>query len=711
MFKKFIQSLNSRIATKLALWVILFSILLTLVSTGVQLYTTYRHDVYGIEDSLDSIGSMQLQSISKNVWIMDDSQIVVQLEGIIKGRDICYAAVHIEGEPGWESGSSHKKNTRSFRFPLRYEYNNSVVEIGSLQIVADIDAVYQRLQKQAVILLLTNSFQIFFLAGFILYLFQYSVTRHLEKLASHVVTMDFRKKIPQFHLKRKIPSVQDEFSQVVDVLNMMQRRGYNAFNALEKSENRLRLFFDSTEEGIFGVDLGRNFIFANRACLEKLGCNSMTDLIGKNIHSTVIHSSTTKNLDGSIDCLITRSMSEVKTMVSDEGVFTLSDGSNFFTSIRSYPIISGKKCTGVIVIFNDISEQRELLKEKNLLRQAVIQLPVMIIVTDARGNIEYVNPGFEKISGYTLAEIAGNRPYFLGKYSDNKTAYREIRKTVKNGEKWQGRYCHRNKEGAALHLDTVVSPVFDHDRKIVNLIAVCLDVTQNIELQNQLNNVQKRDAVGRLSASFAHEFGNPLMGVRSVIDDIRHRSGLKKEDRHLLDLAYSECDRMKKLIRNFQQFHRNVSVERERCDIHNILDNVLFLYKKHLETNNIILQKEYGTSLPQLLIKKDQIAQVFLNLVINSVDAMSQSGGILSVVTTVSSNFICIKVADTGIGIRDDEIELIFEPFFTTKPEVEGTGLGLPVSYGIVASHGGDITVESDLNQGTTFTVSLPFRS
>ncbi|MCP3927621.1 MAG: hypothetical protein GY705_00790, partial [Bacteroidetes bacterium] len=264
MFKKIIQSLNSRIATKLALWVILFSILLTLVSTGIQLYITYRHDVYGIEDSLDSIGSMQLESISQNVWIMDDSQIIVQLKGIIQGRDICYAAVLIEGAPGWESGSYHKKNTRSFRFPLRYEYKNSVVEIGSLQIVADIDAVYQRLQKQAVILLLTNSFQIFFLAGFIFYLFQYSVTRHLEKLASHVVTMDYRKKIPQLHLKRKIPSVQDEFSQVVDVLNMMQRRGYHTFNALEKRENRLRIYFDSTEEGIIGVDIGGNLTFVNR---------------------------------------------------------------------------------------------------------------------------------------------------------------------------------------------------------------------------------------------------------------------------------------------------------------------------------------------------------------------------------------------------------------------------------------------------------------
>jgi PAS domain S-box-containing protein len=706
MLKKYIQRVNSRIAYKLTIWVIILGSLITLLATGIQLYLQYRHDLGGIEDYFNSISSMQLKGISQSVWIMDDAQILLQLDGLIKGEDITYAAVLMDAIPRWESGQYDDGRLISFSYPLLYSHKKAVENIGELQIVADLNGIYQRLWRQVVILLLTNAFKTFLFAGLILIFFQYSVTRHLEKLASHVVHMDFRKKVNPLDLGRKTSHVHDEFSQVVAMLNIMQRRGYHTFNALEKSENRLRHFLNSTEEGIFGIDLARNFTFANTTCLEKLGYEKMIQLIGKNIHK-IVPSENGSGDDGA-DCLIARSIEEERTMMSDERKLILSDGTPFFASIRSYPIISGDKCTGALVFFNDISEQRELLREKNLLNQVVRQLPVMIIVSDEKGNVEYVNPGFEEISGYTLSEVFGKKPHFLGEYGNNKNIFKEIRETVSQGKKWQGRFNHKTKSGTYLFLDTVVSPVFDNSGNILNLIAVCLDVTQKIELQNQLNNAQKMEAVGRLSASFAHEFGNPLMGVRSVIDDIRKRTLLNKEDRRLLDLAYGECDRMKVLIRNFQQFHRNVSVEKEMFDLHEILDNVLFFYKKHLENNDVKLLKNYHEELPLIFVKRDQIAQVFLNLIINAVDAMSHTGGTLSITTDVEDEFVKIKMTDSGMGISDEEKELIFEPFFTTKPEVEGTGLGLSVSYGIVASHGGDIKVQSNALEGTTFTVYLP---
>ncbi len=708
MSKSSTKNLNSRLAHKLTLWVILLSSLITLLVTAVQLFIDYKHDIESIEKYFNSISSMQLQSISQSVWIMDENLITIQLDGLIEGSDATYAAVLVEGAPRWKNGKYGSGENISFSYPLKYTLKNEIIDIGSLEIVANLDGVYQRLMRKAYVILITNGFKTFLFAGLILLLFQISVTRHLEKLAAQVVRMDFRKKIKPFILERKVPQLRDEFSLVVDILNMMQRRGYHTFNALEKSENRLRLFFDSTEEGIFGIDLDRNFTFANSSCLSMLGREKMTELIGKNMHSVVLFSGNAKDKLRNDGCLVCRSMEEERTMVLDEGLLTLSDGSSFYGSVRSYPIIFEGKCTGAIVFFIDISEQRELLREKNLLMQAVRQLPVMIIVSDEKGNIEYVNPGFEEISGYTFHEIVGMKPYFLGEYSLNRQVYKEMKKTMRAGGKWQGRYLHKTKDGASLYLDTVVSPVFDRSGKIVNLIAVCLDVTQKIELQKQLNNAQKMEAVGRLSASFAHEFGNPLMGVRSVIGDMRDRKGLTSEDRHLLDLAYEECDRMKILIRNFQQFHRNVSVEKERYDLHFILDNVLFFYRKRLETHDVKLRKDYDENLPKVMVKKDQMAQVFLNLIINAVDAMSLSGGILSISTQVVGKYAIIEVSDSGMGIRDEEKELIFEPFFTTKPEVEGTGLGLPVSYGIVASHGGDIKVFSEVGKGTTFSVSLP---
>ncbi len=217
--------------------------------------------------------------------------------------------------------------------------------------------------------------------------------------------------------------------------------------------------------------------------------------------------------------------------------------------------------------------------------------------------------------------------------------------------------------------------------------------------------------MGRLSASFAHEFGNPLLGVRSVIRDISERVPMEKSDQQLLNLAYDECERMKVLIRDFQRFQRSSSGTKENHDIHQILDNVLFFYKRHFEKKNIVLKKKYHNHVPLLYLSKDQIAQVFLNLIMNAVDSMVGVGGILEIATNVTDEDVIIDVKDTGSGIDDVDRDLIFEPFYTTKQEVQGTGLGLSVSYGIVAGHGGDITVSSTSSEGSIFTVRLPLKA
>jgi signal transduction histidine kinase len=126
--------------------------------------------------------------------------------------------------------------------------------------------------------------------------------------------------------------------------------------------------------------------------------------------------------------------------------------------------------------------------------------------------------------------------------------------------------------------------------------------------------------------------------------------------------------------------------------------------------NGITLQKRYQADIPYLLVSKNQISQVFLNLIINAVDAMADGGGTLEVITYLQNNAVHISLGDTGVGITEIERELIFEPFYTTKAEIQGSGLGLSVSYGIVAGHGGEIHVASVENEGSTFTVQLPLK-
>jgi len=237
------------------------------------------------------------------------------------------------------------------------------------------------------------------------------------------------------------------------------------------------------------------------------------------------------------------------------------------------------------------------------------------------------------------------------------------------------------------------------------------EIKKRRETQLQLLHSEKLSALGRLSASIAHEFGNPLIGVRYLIDDIKKRPSLSQEDRDLLQIGLEECDRMKRLINDLQQLNRPSSGKLKRFNIHNIIDNVLLFQKKNLIAKKITIIKAYDYSLPDITAVEDQITQVLVNLTINAVDAMPAEGGSLTIATMGKPKTIIISIKDTGIGIHPEYQDHIFEPFFSTKPDAEGTGLGLPVSYGIIRGHGGKIDFSSQSGKGSTFTVTLPVES
>ncbi|MDJ0622414.1 MAG: PAS domain S-box protein [Desulfocapsaceae bacterium] len=705
-----VNSVHSRVAYKLTSWIILLSVIITLLTSFIQLYFAYQKDLEGIENYFQSVTNMQLRSISQSVWIMDESQVQTHLDGIIKARDIVHASVFDDQKTLWQSGSKDADETITFVYPLNYLHRGALHNLGTLQIVASLDKLHERLRSTAMVIFFTNGLEIFVLAAFILILLHVKVTRHLEKLASHIVKIDFRTKSRPLKLKRGIIDDEDEFSQIAEMLNILQRRGFNAFRALRNSESRLRLFFDATEEGIFGFNSEGRITFANSSCLSTIGAKRDSEIIGRKVTEvfSYVSSSDFSIQDG--ENMFLDPLDKLKPLASDDGLLKVKNGRSFFANIRTYPVISKKHSSGAVVFFNDISEKREMEKERRLLSQAIRQSPLLVIISDSIGRIEYVNPGFEKLTGFSLQQVMGKKIYFLGHHTRNRAVYRDIQGALLQGRKWQGGYHIRGADGVEYRFDALVSPVMNEQGNIVNIIALCLDITQKVALQEQLFHAQKMEAVGRLSASFAHEFGNPLLGVRSVIKDISERVVMGADDRQLMQLAYEECERMKLLIRDFQGFQSSNSDEKSYENIHLILDNVLLFYKKHFENNNITLRKSYQSDLPFLLVSKNQISQVFLNLIINAVDAMTDGGGSLEVITYAQANHVHISLRDTGIGITEIEKELIFEPFYTTKSEIEGSGLGLSVSYGIVAGHGGDIHVSSLENEGATFTVKLPLK-
>ena len=250
------------------------------------------------------------------------------------------------------------------------------------------------------------------------------------------------------------------------------------------------------------------------------------------------------------------------------------------------------------------------------------------------------------------------------------------------------------------------------DHRIRELEQSIEKVNREVEIRRKIQflrlHSEKLSALGRLASSIAHTFGNPLIGIKYLLTDFIERPDLNREDRKLLLLGLEECDRMKKLLKDLGQLSQLTTGKRSYANIHKIMDNVLFFQSKHVKSQQLTIVKNYAVDLPDVLVIQDQISQVLLNLTLNAVDAISASGGTITVTTWKTAAKIFLSIADTGKGIDQNIQNNIFEPFFSTKREEDGTGLGLSTSYGIIKQHRGQLTFVSEPDKGTTFTISLP---
>jgi signal transduction histidine kinase/DNA-binding response OmpR family regulator len=228
--------------------------------------------------------------------------------------------------------------------------------------------------------------------------------------------------------------------------------------------------------------------------------------------------------------------------------------------------------------------------------------------------------------------------------------------------------------------------------------------------QAQLVQAEKLAAMGRLAASIAHEINNPLQAIHNCLHLTLKKPLNEEKKTRYLGMAQEEVERLITIVQRMLEFYRPSKGGMAPTDVHTIIENVLTLSSKRLQHGKINVTKKLASDLPTISAVRDQLKQVFLNLVINAVEAMPQ-GGELRIETKLSEDGDGLSVAftDTGVGLSEKEQENIFEPFFTTK--ATGTGLGLSVSYGIIERHGGRIEVQSELGKGATFTIRLPLNS
>ncbi|MDH4161288.1 MAG: ATP-binding protein [Nitrospirota bacterium] len=341
-----------------------------------------------------------------------------------------------------------------------------------------------------------------------------------------------------------------------------------------------------------------------------------------------------------------------------------------------------------------------------------------VVVIDENGGVVIWNRTAEEMTGIAAADAIGKTSQLV--FAENPAVVAQISKTLESGRSYSDYEAELSvKHRPPVPVGLVTTVLLSRTGSPLGVLLTIRDQTGVRDLKDRIRRADRLAAIGQIAAGIAHEIKNPLVGIRGAAQLLQ--SELRDEAKgglsEYLDVIVKEADRLNQVLEGILDFTRMKPLDVKPFNIHAMLDRALVLNEGTARQNNIVLAREYDPSLPEVLGSRDQLVQVFLNIIKNAVEAMP-GGGKLTVVTRMSDLFtsvqaddkkhrlMVVKVSDTGAGIKQEDLQNIFAPFFTTKDR--GVGLGLALSYQIVQEHLGTIRVESGEGVGTTFSVYLP---
>ncbi len=350
-------------------------------------------------------------------------------------------------------------------------------------------------------------------------------------------------------------------------------------------------------------------------------------------------------------------------------------------------------------------EQRMHARERTLAAAlATMDQPVLILGVDAK--VQYANTAAIREYGYESSEIAGLS------VDDFVVASAQVPTTIpaipQDRTLWTGEHTHRRKDGTEFPASVTLSHIRNGSDEIIGLVISIRNLTEERKIADHLGRTEKLAAIGELVAGVAHELNNPLTGI-STFAQLLLEDKLEGEQLESVSLIKREADRAIGVIRDLLLFARKTDARDVTVDINTIVQHTVRLRALASRSSGIEVHMQLDESSPKVRGDEQKLQQVVLNLLVNAESALRDAKARhLSVITRRKNRAVFIVVSDTGHGMTPSVSQHVFEPFFTTKPPGEGTGLGLSVSYGIIQAHGGTISVESTLDVGTTFTISLP---
>lgn len=484
---------------------------------------------------------------------------------------------------------------------------------------------------------------------------------------------------------------------------------------MRASEEDYRRLFEHVGCGVFISTREGKFLNANQALLDMLGYRSKEEFLKIDIEKDLYMNPEDRRRF--------RQMIERDGRVIDYDVeFKRKDGTPIPILLTGHARHDQHgNIIGYEGINVDLSQrkkmERELKEAHDFLNKLVMSSPNAIIATDMKGDIILWNKAAEEILGYAAKEVIGKMNIKQIYPEGMAQQVMKMMRAPEYGEPGRLRsypMVHVRRDGKIVEGNLSAAIITDARGNEMAQVGIFVDLKERLEMEAKLRNTQeqllqseKLAAMGRLISQIAHELNNPLYGIMNTLELLKTEVPPQSKRRRILEMALSETVRLTDLLRKMLSFSRPDEEQKQPVDINVVLDEILLLVRKQLHENSIKISTSFEGDLARVYASKNQLRQVFLNMISNARDAMPE-GGTLTIRTKSNRDNIHVEVIDTGVGIREEHMNKIFDAFFTTKEGVKGIGLGLSVCYGFVKEHGGDIKVTSKRGEGTAFTIILP---
>lgn len=727
------------LAWRLIIAILLFSLLITLVSTGVQLYVDFRRDISSIEKSLDQVEESNLDAISAGLWQYDMELVRTQMEGISRLQDVVYLAVYdgerlllAVGEPSSEAGMIRD-------MPLGLTENGQRIPLGTLHVEVSMTGLRSRLLNRLVVILITQATQIFLVSSFIFFLFYRLIGSHLDKMAEFARGLRLDTLNTRMELARPPPGPgrrsYDELDEVENALNGMRLRLSEDIRKRQEAESALRaseMSYRRLVQNIPGVV--HRFSLSDRK----------TEFISESVKQ-VTGRDAAEFLDGSIRLcdlvypddrdLVSQAIEQSRRQGKPYEVeYRLGESGNDCRIIQEYGAPLAEDLEGrswVDAVFFEVTARREterrLDTSTRLLHTLIEATTDAVFIKDTQGRYLLVNSATLRAMGKDEAEVLGRRDADIFpsesasviEQADAMVLASGISQTLEERieSAYGDSYWFVNK-----------SPIFDGDGKLLGLVGISRNVTERMlaeqereSLEKRLQQAQKMEALGTLAGGIAHDFNNILsvvLGYAELLqDDLAHQEVPRQKVDHVLKAGYRARD----LVQQILAFSRMTEEKLIHIQPASSIREGLKLLRATIPAN-IVIREAIDPYCRVIAVNPIQLHQVLMNLCTNASHALEETGGTIEVslqnrqlaagevpeAPRLQGEVVELRVTDDGPGIEEEMLGRIFEPYFTTKGVGKGTGMGLSIVHGIAAKCGGAAICSSMPGNGASFSVFFP---